>query len=289
MTAEDLSSQRDSVGAVGDEMVVRMWLHGRSANTIAAYRRDVTRFFASAGRPLMQIQLADLQAFAASMPEVAPATRARCLAAVKSLLSFARRMGYLTEDVGAALRLEKPGAPPVERILAEAEVSRMIGAAPNPRERTVLRLLYGCGLRASEAAALRRRDLTAHRRGGEARILGKGSKLRVVEIPPTLWRELQELQSSPAPDAPVIIGADGRALTRKGIYRIVRRAARRAGLAQAVSPHWLRHSHASHALDHGAPLPAVQQDFGHSSLTTTSRYLHKRAGDSSSKYVPGMN
>lgn len=281
-------SQTVSAGAINDDMIVRMWLHGRAEHTVAAYRRDVANFFAHAGKPLVLIALTDLQAFANSMSNVSPATRARRLAAVRSIISFAARMGYLTTDVGKALVVEKPSESPVERILSETEVSRMIGAARNGRDRVLLRLLYGCGLRASEAAALRRRDLTARKKGGEARILGKGRKLRVVEIPPTLWRELAELSGAAGPDAPVVPAADGKPLNRKTVFRAARAAARRAGLEQKVSPHWLRHSHASHALDNGAPLQAVQHDLGHASATTTSRYLHKRAGDSSSQYLPGM-
>ena len=269
-------------------MIVRLWLHGRAENTIAAYRRDVARFFAAAGKQLVDVQLADLQSFADSMSTSSPATRARHLAAVRSLISFAARMGYLTGDPGKALRVEKAAEASVERILSEVEVSRLIGAARNARDRVLLRLLYGCGLRASEAAGLRRRDLTARKRGGEARILGKGRKLRTVEIPAALWREIGELSGTGAPESPVIPGEDGKQMHRQAVFRAVRGAARRAGLEQVVSPHWLRHSHASHALDNGAPLQAVQRDLGHASATTTSRYLHKRAGDSSSQYLPGM-
>jgi integrase/recombinase XerC len=285
---EIVSSQPVSAGAVSDEMIVRLWLHGRAENTIAAYRRDVAGFFSATGKPLVDIQLADLQAFADSMATTSPATRARHLAAVRSLISFAVQMGYLTSDPGKALRIEKASVASIERILSEVEISRLIGAARNARDRVLLRLLYGCGLRASEAAALRRRDLTARKRGGEARILGKGRKLRTVEIPPALWREIAELSGSAGPDAPVIPGENGKPLHRQAVFRAARGAARRAGLEQKVSPHWLRHSHASHALDNGAPLQAVQRDLGHASATTTSRYLHKRAGDSSSQYLPGM-
>jgi integrase/recombinase XerD len=277
-----------SGGLVGDDVLIRMWLHGRPANTAAAYRNDVTRFLAHAGKPLCAIGLADLAAWEESpaMAATAASSRGRRLKATKSLLAFGRRVGFLTLDVGAAFRVAKPAATAGERILTESQVNRLIGAEPDASARVLLRLLYTCGLRASEAAALCRRDLTARgKAGGEARILGKGSKLRTVGIPPGLWREIVNLGGARA-DAPVAPGRDGAAFDRRAVHRVVKRAARRAGLDVAVSAHWLRHSHASHALDHGAPVHVVQNNLGHASLATTTGYLHIRAGDSSAGYLP---
>jgi len=163
----------------------------------------------------------------------------------------------------------------------------MIGAEQKPQARAVLSLLYRVGLRASEAAALRHKDLSPRgRSGGQAAVLGKGDKVRVVLLPPAIWRELSELGVPGQPDAPVVSKGTGRPLDRWDIHRIVKRAAKRVGLSGAISAHWLRHSHASHALDHGAPLHAVQKSLGHASVATTSIYLHVRPGDSSAKYLP---
>jgi integrase/recombinase XerD len=286
---EAQSSQALGPGQVGDEMLIRMWLHGRPENTVIAYRRDAAQFLAHAAKPLAAVELVDLQAWAASMAAASPKSRARRLAAAKSLIAFAHGMGYLPLDVGRALRLEKPTATSAERILTEAEVNRIIGAEPAQHGRVLLRLLYTCGLRASEAAAIRRRDLTPRgRAGGELRVLGKGSKLRTLVLPPALWREIEALSGALRPDAPVIPRPDGRPLDRQAVHRIVKRAARRAGLSRAVSAHWLRHSHASHALDHGAPVHVVQKSMGHASLTTTTGYLHVKPGDSSAKYLPEL-
>jgi integrase/recombinase XerD len=268
-------------------MLIRMWLHGRGANTVAAYRHDVTQFLAHAHAPLASIALSDLQAWDDSMAGTKASSRARRLAAAKSLLAFAHKIGFLTADVGHAYRVTKPTVTSIERILTEAEVNRMIGAEPVQHARVLLRVLYTCGLRASEAAALRRRDLISRgKSGGEARVLGKGAKFRTVALPPTLWRELEELSGSLRPDGAAIPRPNGSMLDRQAVHRIVKRAARRCRLNIAVSAHWLRHSHASHALDHGAPPHVVQKNLGHASLATTSGYLHVRPGDSSAKYLP---
>jgi integrase/recombinase XerD len=101
-----------------------------------------------------------------------------------------------------------------------------------------------------------------------------------------LWSELAALSPNPKPDSPVVPDRSGGQLNRQIVHRAVKRAARRAGLATNVSPHWLRHSHASHALDHGAPPHVVQASLGHASLATTTAYAHIRRGDASSRYLP---
>ena len=186
-------------------MLLRMWLHGRSANTALAYEGDARRFLAFTGEPLTATTLAQLQAYADSLDDVAPATRARRLASVKSLLNFAAETKVMPLNPGAALRVSKPEAIGAERILSEAEIAKLLGAEIDPRRHALLRLLYVCGLRASEVCSLRWQDLTgSERKGGEARVLGKGGKLRRVTIPAGLWRELVALTPAIRPEAPVI-------------------------------------------------------------------------------------
>jgi site-specific recombinase XerD len=280
-----LQSQSVSPLAGGDELLIRAWLHGRPVNTVLAYRNDSSRFLAFAGKPLAEIVLADLQAWDTSLVSDRSTSRTRRLAAAKSLLAFGHGLGALPIDAGKALRLAKPTVTVADRILSEADVHRMVGAEQSPHRRALLRLLYLCGLRASEAAALCWRDVTPVGKGGEARILGKGAKLRTVGLPPALWRELMTLTPTRQPNAPVVPNGTGHPLGRQAVHRAVRGAAKRAGIKLAVSPHWLRHSHASHALDHGAPPQVVQHNLGHASLATTTRYLHSRPGDHSANYL----
>ena len=273
---------------VRDDMLLRMWLHGRSVNTVTAYRRDAGSFLGFCAKPLAEVTLADLQAWADTMGAAAEATRARRLAVAKSLIAFAHKLGYLPFDAGRALRVAKPTSTAAERFLSKGDVARMIGAEADPRRQAVLRLLYVCGLRASEACALCWRDMTpSTKRGGsgEARILGKGAKLRAVEVPAALWGELAALTVVPKPDMAVIPGRDGHALDRKAVHRIVKRAARRVGLDAAVSAHWMRHSHASHALDNGCKPHVLQKSLGHASLSTTTGYSHVQKGEGSASFI----
>jgi integrase/recombinase XerD len=269
-------------------MLIRAWLHGRPRNTVTAYRNDTSRFLAHAGKPLAEIELADLQAWDSSLVGDKPASRVRRLSAAKSLLTYAHEMGAITTDPGRLLRLAKPTATTADRILAEVDVARMIGSETNPSRKCLIRLLYLCGLRASEAAALCWRDMTPVGKAGagDAKILGKGAKLRTVGVPAALWRDLVALTPTRQPNAPVVPSPSGRPFDRQAVHRAVKSAARRVGLGKSVSPHWLRHSHASHALDRGAPPQVVQKALGHASLATTTGYLHARKGDQSACYLP---
>jgi integrase/recombinase XerD len=272
--------------AIDDRQMVAMWLHGRSVHTQRAYAADVTAFLEGAGKPLQSITLKDLQQFDESQRHLAPASRYRTLSAVKSLLAFAHRIGYLTMDVGRVLRLPAGRNRLAERILNEADVHRMLSLEPDQRNRMILILLYASGIRVSELCELRWRDLQPSGASGQVTVLGKGSKTRSIPLPGSVWTRLLETRGEAEAGEPVFKSRKkGAALTPQGVSAVVRAAARRAGIEGNVSPHWLRHAHASHALDRGAPIHLVQATLGHASITTTGRYLHARPSDGSSRFL----
>jgi integrase/recombinase XerD len=280
----------DNSGASSDSRLLEVWLHGRSPHTQRAYRVDVERFFAGAGKPLDRVTLTDLQQFADTLGELAPASRYRTLSAVKSLLAFAHRTGYLPFDVGRALRLPAVRNRLAERILPEADVHRILNLEPDSRNRAILMLLYASGMRVSELCALSWSDFQAAGDAGQVTVFGKGGVTRAIQLPASVWKLVTGLRrpESAAQD-PVFQSRkekDGGRLRPVAVLRIVRKAARRAGIECAVSPHWFRHAHASHALDRGAPIHLVQATLGHTSITTTGRYLHARPNDSSSRFLP---
>lgn len=270
-----------------DERLIDLWVHGRSPATVRAYRADARRFLGAVGRPLGGIALADIQSFADSLDgTLAPASKHRCLSAVKSLLAFAMRVGYLRFDVGRPLRLPVLRDRLAERILSEQDVSRMIASERHPRNHPLLLLLYVSAIRVSECCSLKWRDLQdRHGGAGQITVLGKGGKTNAIHLPASVWAKLVHLRGEASPDAPVFRSRNGKHLHPTHVRRIVKRAARRARIEKPVSPHFLRHSHASHALDRGAPIHLVQATLGHSSVATTGRYLHARPNESSSKYL----
>ena len=267
--------------------MIGLWLNGRSRHTIRAYEADVRAFLAHAGKPLRSVTIGDVQAYGASLADLSSASQSRRLSSVKSLLAFAHRVGYVAFDVGAPVRLPAVKATLGERIMDEAAVHRLLALETNPRNHVLLRLLYLGGLRISEICGLTWRDLVARDDAGQVTVFGKGGKTRVVLLSPGIWRELANLRLVAAADEPVFLSRKGGALDASQVHRIVKAAAARAGLPPEVSAHWLRHAHASHALDRGAPISLVKTTLGHASVATTDRYLHARPNDSSARYLAG--
>jgi integrase/recombinase XerD len=271
--------------ASSDDELVRLWLHGRSHHTQRAYAADAERFRAYVGA-LITATLGHVQSFADSLQNLSPSSQARTLAAAKSLLSFGQRIGYLSFNVGAAVKLPARKDTLAERILQEADVQKMLALEPNQRNHALLLLLYAAGLRVSEIAALKWHDLQPRDDAGQVNVFGKGSKTRTILLPRSVWEELLALRGGAGVDAPLFASRTrGGHLDESAILRVVRKAAQRAVLEVQVSPHFLRHSHATHALERGAAIHLVAATLGHASVATTGRYLHARPTDSSSKYL----
>jgi integrase/recombinase XerD len=289
--------------ADSDAQLVNLWLHGRSEHTQRAYRADAARFMSWVGKSLHTVTLGDLQAFADTLTG-AVGSRSRVLASVKSLFAFGYRLGYLPFDTARVLRLPKRPDALAERILSEPQVVKLVAGMENAREDVVnaddataqgkrlarrdevlVKLLYVAGLRVSEVCGLSWRNCVERGDAGQLTVFGKGGKTRVVLLPASLWSELVSLRDAAGDDAPVFMSRKGGHLDPSQVRRIVYGAAKNARLRSKVSPHWLRHAHASHAIDKGAPVSLVQQTLGHSSLATTGRYLHARPNDSSARYL----
>ena len=272
--------------ASSDNHLVELWLHGRPVSTRSAYEADVRSLVAHLGSSLGSITIGDLQGWFQTLERLKPASRARKLAAIKSLFSYGHRLGYLQFNVAAPLLLPKVKDQLGERILDEAGIQRMLQLEPNARNNALLRFMYAEGVRISELCDLCWRDLKGTKAGAVATVFGKGGKTRTLVIQPKLWRTLSALRGTAGPDDPVFRSERGGNLDRSAVHRLVKAAAARAGLSEAVSAHWLRHAHASHSLDHGAPLHVLKDSLGHASLATTTRYVHVRPGDGSAKYLP---
>jgi integrase/recombinase XerD len=172
-----------------------------------------------------------------------------------------------------------------ERILSEAEVQRMIALERHTRNQALLYLLYASGVRVSECCGLKWRDVQERSDGGQITVLGKGGKTNTILLPASLLHCLMAIKGDSGAEEPIFRSRKGRHLHPTQVRRVVRQAAKRAGIDKAISPHWMRHAHASHALDRGAPIHLVQATLGHASVATTGRYLHARPSESSSAYL----
>ena len=273
--------------ARNDAHLVELWLHGKPASTQKAYRADTTRFMRFTGdTPLHLVTLDHLQGFQDSLTHLAPATQGRIVSAVKSLLTFGQELGYLRFNVGRAVRLPKLKNTLAERILPETEVHRIIGLEPMPRNHAMLLIMYASGGRVSEIARLTWNDFQPNGDAGQVTLFGKGDKTRVVKLSELTWKQLCEYRGNVGGDQPVFPSRKKAGhLDPSQILRIVRQAAERAGIRLKVSPHWLRHAHASHAIDRHCPISLVQATLGHANASTTGKYIHARPEDSSARYL----
>jgi site-specific recombinase XerD len=285
-----------------DAQMIRLWLaRSSSSNTRRNYEREARRFLAHIGKPLGQVRIGDLQDYVAGRSG-SSATVALTAAALKSLFTFAQEVGFLRFNIGAAVKVPPIKSTLAERIMSEADALLMIRQEPILRNRVLLTVLYGGGLRISEVCGLRWRDLAVREDAGQATVFGKGGKTRVVLLSAATWKVLTALRegatrqvgdlndadaklASASPDAPVFLSRKGGALDPSAVHRVVKAAAARAGLPVEVSAHWLRHAHASHSLDRGAPIHLVQATLGHASVATTGRYLHARPSESSARFL----
>ena len=263
---------------------------GRSPATLTAYRRDLAAYVDWLG-PIMIEEVAedDIARYVEHLKSLGrkPATVARATVSVRSLHRFLAGEGLVETDPGAAVDV-----PPVPRGLPRAIGEELVLALlaspvgdepPARRDRAMLEVLYGCGLRISELVGLSLADVDL---GGRLmRVFGKGSKERLVPIgrhaaealgdwlsgagrgaiEPEKWRSRDDSEA-------VFLNQRGRRLSRQGAWLVVRTHGDRAGLGSELTPHVLRHSCATHMLDHGADIRTVQDLLGHASITSTQRY-----------------
>lgn len=270
-----------------DQQLYALWIaRFRSPGTIRAYMADWRTFRAFCPLPLHDLRVDHLQAYLGHLEErgLRPDSIRRRLSAVKSLISFGAKTGYLPINVGTLVKSPDRINNLRERILPAETVVRLcwadaLGRSPHHRARNslLLRVLYTCGLRLQEALRLRWRDIQPHGKDPSKGILstiGKRSKLRHVVVKSTTFARLMAFRPADAtPDDWVFPGRGGAPLSNVSGWRIIK-AAMAAGGVPDGSPHWLRHSFATHALDAGADLRQVSADLGHSSLAVTGIYLH---------------
>jgi integrase/recombinase XerD len=279
-----------------DERLVAMWLHDLAATTQESYQIDIRAFFAFVQKPLRAVNLEDFQQFADSLQtqNYKEATIARRLRAVKSLFTFGSKTQYLSFNVGAALKVPKVRRRLHERILTREQVLQMFVCEKNVRNRLILRMFYYSGMRVSELCGLCWKDLYPGPNGtGIVAIYGKGNKERHVALKREVYEEFLSFRHGAGPEDPIFVSRGGGRGRKKGgshfektqVERIVRQAAYQAEIEKKVTPHFLRHSHGTHAAMNKAPAAVIQATFGHESLETTMLYFDISPEESSSFYL----
>jgi integrase/recombinase XerD len=257
----------------------------RAPKTVDAYRRDLAALAAWLDGPIAGITTEQLEQYLAGLRAagLSPSTIGRRAAAIRSFFRHQALLGVRTDNPAAELQLPRRRRT-LPRTLSPTEAERLVEAAAGTtprdlRDRALVELLYGAGLRVSEAVGLHKASVDLDNR--LVRCVGKGAKERVVPIGRQAVQALRRYLSRGRPflDArhrpELFLNAKGGGLTRAGAFLILRRLAAKAGLEpERVHPHLLRHSFATHLLEGGADLRSVQEMLGHADLATTELYTH---------------
>ena len=281
-TALTATNTQITASADNDQMLVQLFVATkRSANTQTQYSHSVKMLCDFAGKPLQAITLQDAVNYHEWLKgQYSSAHSVKLHVNVaKALCAFGVKLNYLRTNVFAVI---KPDATPEvthKRILTEEQVYRLIDAPTRQRDKLLLRLIYAAGLRVSEVCGLVWGDLLLN---GVLHIReGKGQKERFVTLSDGMVDRLTAHRGHAGQDEPMFVSQKGGRLDETAVHRIVKSAAAAAGISQDASAHWLRHSHASHALDRGATIVEVRDTLGHSSIATTNKYLHSKRQASS--------
>jgi integrase/recombinase XerD len=271
--------------AIIDRYLDTLWLEkGLAENSLAAYRRDLSRFaieLAQEGLSLLQAEPASIKSALAKIKS--SRSMARHLSCLRGFYSYQVREGKLTVDPSLDVESPKLGQP-LPKSLSERDVELLL-AAPDPqvplelRDKAMLELLYATGLRVSELVGLQLDQLSMNQ--GVVRVMGKGSKERLVPVggEALFWMQRHLHEARPqlldnAQSPMVFPNRRGEPMTRQAFWYRIKHYALRAGIAASLSPHTLRHAFATHLLNHGADLRVVQLLLGHSDLSTTQIYTH---------------
>jgi integrase/recombinase XerD len=272
-----------------------LWIeHGVSRNTLASYRSDLSlfaRWLSRARATLADAGAGDIQAYLAARTRRAGTkkepfsarSQARLLSALRRYYRFLVRERLRADDPTALIAAPRQGRPlpktltagDVEKLLDAPDVDDTLGL----RDRAMLELMYACGLRVTELVRLGAQQLNLQR--GVVQVVGKGGRERLVPVGEEAqhWLERYLKQSRPelvghATAEALFVSRRGEGMTRHNFWHLIKRYARIAGISPRLSPHTLRHAFATHLLEHGADLRAVQMLLGHRDLSTTQIYTH---------------
>jgi len=281
-----------------------LWMErGLSRNTLTAYRNDLSGlagWLLKQGKTLVTAQRQDLLGYLSDRVHggAKPRTTARMLSSMRRFYRYLIREGQLREDPSVRIDTPRIGRP-LPDSLSESEVEALL-AAPDEtdtlgiRDRAMLELLYACGLRVSELVGMTTDQASLTQ--GVVRLVGKGSKERLVPMGEEAIEWLQYYLDESRPDLAgessarhLFITRRGKGMTRQAFWYRIRHYAVKAGINKPLSPHTLRHAFATHLLNHGADLRVVQMLLGHSDLSTTQIYTHvarERLKDLHAKHHP---
>lgn len=253
-----------------------------SPNTVASYISDLTAFFSAVGKDPKDVVPEDIISYFAETTTLSKRSQARVLSSLHSFYKWMIMEGEMTDNPSDAIEAPKLGKY-LPAVLSVEEVDRLIAAvdldsAFGKRDRAMLETLYGLGLRVSELVSLRISSIWTEQ--GFVSVIGKGDKQRLVPLGGMARDAIRDYLEVRGPAADressdiLFLNRFGRALTRVAVFKMIKAYAMKTGISKEISPHTLRHSFATHLIENGADLRAVQEMLGHESILTTEIYTH---------------
>ena len=253
-----------------------------SQNTVASYCSDVERFMDSYQGRIENADSEDIEQYIGSRKDLTARSQARVISSLRSFYDWLVQEGVITDNPCDNVDAPKIGRN-IPDVLSEEEVSRLMDVVDTStwfglRDRAILEVMYGCGLRVSEAVNLKISGLFLDE--GFIRIIGKGNKERLIPIGDLAiealltYMEARILPADRASEDIVFLNRYGRPLSRVSMFKTIRSLAQLAGIQREISPHIFRHSFATHLIEHGADLRVVQEMLGHEDISTTEIYTH---------------
>ena len=253
-----------------------------SQNTVASYCSDVKSFMDSYQGRIENADAEDIEKYISSRKNLTARSQARLISSLRSFYDWLVQEGVITDNPCDNVDAPKIGRH-IPDVLSEEEVSRLMDIVDTStwfglRDRAILEVMYGCGLRVSEAVNLKISGLFLDE--GFIRIIGKGNKERLIPIGDMAiealltYMEARILPADRASEDIVFLNRYGRPLSRVSMFKTIRSLAQLAGIQREISPHIFRHSFATHLIEHGADLRVVQEMLGHEDISTTEIYTH---------------
>lgn len=274
-----------ATAATTDQQLVDSWLASlRSDHSRRNFATTAERFLAALACPLRHARVEDVRtALDLLSAGVSASTARQYLMRVKSLLSYAHKLGYTPFNAGVTITAPREIRGLAKRLVGELDVADLIRSSRSDRDYALVAVAYAAGLRVSEIVGLNCSDVIRQGSGRvQLHVVGKGGKERDVLLPETLGPVVLVFCEGRPSEAPLFVSRrEGRRLTPRAVGYLIKRLARRSGVTDRISPHWLRHAHASHSLDRGAPVSLVAGTLGHGNIATTSAYLHAKPGSAS--------
>ena len=256
-----------------------------SPNTVASYCSDIQKFLAVCEVDADKVQPDDILQYLSTSKKVSERSQSRFLSALRSFYDWMQIEGYMSENPCDRVDMPKLGVylpsvlsvQEVEAVINSIDRSDWIGS----RDKAILEVLYGCGLRVSEAVGLRISGLYLDE--GFIRIIGKGNKERLIPLGDMAcnavraYLDVRPQPADPQSDDLLFLNRFGKSFSRVSMFKLIKKQALIAGVSKEISPHTFRHSFATHLVENGADLRVVQEMLGHESITTTEIYTHIEA------------